>query len=66
MIQLAATLHVLGLQVADRARTNLTNDRERGGLTIEHVMWAAGVIVIVGIVALAIRTYVTNQAAQIQ
>jgi hypothetical protein len=41
-------------------------DSERGSVTIEHVMWAVGVIAIAGIVILAITNYVTGQAEQIR
>ncbi|KAE8765363.1 hypothetical protein [Georgenia thermotolerans] len=40
-------------------------ERERGSVTVEHVLWAVAVIAIVGIVVLAITTYVQNQAAKI-
>lgn len=66
MIHLTATLHVLGLQTVDRARTTLTTDRERGNVTIEQVLWAVAIIAVVGIVVAVIRNYVTTQAAQIQ
>ncbi|MFH5824711.1 hypothetical protein [Georgenia sp. AZ-5] len=40
-------------------------ERERGSVTVEHVLWAVAVIAIVGIVVLAITNYVTDQAANI-
>ena len=39
---------------------------ERGSVTIEHVAWAVAVIAIVGIVVVAIKTYVTSQAGNIK
>ena len=39
---------------------------ERGSVTIEHVAWAVAVIVFVGIVAAAIKAYVTSQAGNIK
>jgi len=39
---------------------------ERGSVTIEHVLWAVAVIVIVGIVVAAIRAYVESQAGNIR
>ncbi|QTE28580.1 hypothetical protein [Pengzhenrongella sicca] len=41
------------------------DDPERGSVTIEHVLWAAAVIAIVGIVVAAINAYVTAQTALI-
>lgn len=38
---------------------------ERGALTVEHVLWAVGVIAIVAIVVGAITAFVTAQAARI-
>ncbi len=40
--------------------------RERGSVTIEHVLWAVAVIAIVAIVVAAVRAYVTTQAGNIQ
>ncbi len=39
---------------------------ENGSVTIEHVIWAVAFIAIAGIVVVAIRTYVTTQAGNIQ
>ena len=39
---------------------------ERGSVTMEQVLWAVAVIVIVGIVVAAITAYVTNEAAKIK
>lgn len=39
---------------------------DRGSVTIEQVIWAGAVIVIVGIVVAAITGYVTTQAGKIQ
>ena len=63
MHHLAATLHTLGVHLTDHARTKLRP--ERGSVTIEQVLWAVAVIAIVGIVVLAIRTYVSSEAAKI-
>ena len=65
MHYLAATLHTLGVDLADRARANLTTKSERGSETIEKVLWAVAVIAIVAIVVTAIRAYVTSEAAKI-
>lgn len=56
----ARTDSVLTSRVAERRRT------DRGSVTIEQVIWAGAVIVIVGIVVAAITSYVTNQAGKIQ
>ncbi|GAA5122573.1 hypothetical protein GCM10023339_41160 [Alloalcanivorax gelatiniphagus] len=39
---------------------------ERGSVTMEQVLWAVAVIVIVGIVVAAITGYVTDEAAKIK
>ncbi|MEU2200140.1 hypothetical protein [Isoptericola sp. NPDC019482] len=66
MLQLIATLHTFGVNVADRARTTLTSQPERGSETIEKVLWAVAVIAIVGIVVGVITTYVTSESAKIK
>ena len=38
---------------------------ERGSITMEQVLWAVAVIVIVGIVVAAITAFVTSEAAKI-
>ena len=65
MYYLAATLHTLGVRLADTARTR-TATSERGSVTIEQVLWAVALIAIVGIVVLAIKSYVTTEAAKIK
>ena len=65
MQYLAATLHTLGVDLADRARASLTTKPERGSETIEKVLWAVAVIAIVAIVVLAVTNYVTSEAAKI-
>ena len=61
MDHLAAALHTLGIVLRSRASAG----RERGSVTIEQVLWAVAVIAIVGIVVLAVTSYVTGQAAKI-
>ena len=61
MDHLAAALHTLGIGLSSRASAG----RERGSVTIEQVLWAVAVIAIVGIVVLAVTSYVTGQAAKI-
>jgi hypothetical protein len=65
MTNLALTLHVLGLQFLDSARTKLTTKPERGSETIEKVLWAVAVIAIVGIVVTVMTNFVTTTAAKI-
>ena len=62
MHHLAAVLHTLGVTLAD---TVTRRAHERGSVTIEQVLWAVAVIAIVGIVVLAVKTYVTTEAAKI-
>lgn len=66
MLQLIATLHVLGTHTVDRARTTLASQPERGSETIEKVLWAVAVIAIVAIVVTAVTNYVTDRAAEIR
>lgn len=61
---------IVALQLeADRVHTWITNKlaaEERGSDTIEKVLWAAGVIVIVGIVYAAITSYVNTKVGSIK
>ncbi len=66
MHNLAVTLHLLGVRLTETAQQRTTRDPDRGSVTIEQVMWAVALIAIVGIVVVAIRGYVTTQAAKIQ
>lgn len=52
----------------DTAAPRLSGRRrsDRGSVTIEQVIWAGAVIVIVGIVVAAITGYVTTQAGNIK
>lgn len=69
MIQLFATLQVLGVQamrylddqvdVIDRART------DRGSITIEQVLWAVAIIGLAGLVIGIVTTFVKNEADKI-
>ena len=59
------------LAVARRERRQLGPRRvrgrdERGSVTIEQVIWAGAVIVIVGIVVAAITAYVRSKAREIR
>lgn len=65
MLYLAVTLHTLGLDLRERATTALTREPERGSETIEKVLWAVAVIVIVAIVVAAITNFVTRESGKI-
>ena len=59
---------ILTLLVAAQLAIVVRHERrnEDGSVTIEHVIWAVAFIAIAGIVVVAIRTYVTTQAGNIQ
>ena len=63
MHHLAAVLHTIGVFLTD---TTTRRSHERGSVTIEQVLWAVAMIAIVGIVVLAVKTYVTTEAAKIK
>lgn len=69
MIQLVATLHVLGTQVMDyterQAKVLRAARDDRGSVTIEQVMWAAILVALVLGVAAVIRNFVQNEAGKI-
>ena len=59
--------HLLTLLLTARLMIDVRREpEERGSVTIEHVLWAAAVIAIVGIVVAAIQAYVTTQAGNIR
>ena len=60
-LQLAALTTLAALE--DRVTTKRD---ERGSVTIEQVLWAGAVIVIVGIVVAAIKFFVTSESAKIK
>ena len=77
MHYLAATLHILGATLTDKAATLATRPRrkanpgeahlsDRGAVTMEMVIWAVAIIGIVGIVVAAITNYVTSKAGSIR
>ena len=78
MHYLAATLHILGAALTDRAEATLEARRgrdskpgedlvpDRGAVTMEMVIWAVAIIGIVGIVVAAITNYVTSKAGSIR
>ena len=66
MQYLAATLHTLGFQLGERARTEAHGDPELGSVTIENVLWAVASIAFAGIVVAVIKAYVTSKAGEIK
>lgn len=64
-MRLIANLHHRALNTRDHLIAKATTEPERGSETIEKVLWAVAVIVIVGIVVTAINGYVTREAAKI-
>ena len=68
MLKLFITLHVTALAVIASMEDGIVKQRrdERGSVTIEQVIWAGAVILIVGIVVAAIRSFVTSEAGKIR
>jgi len=64
MLRFLVLLQLAALSKYDDLRTARRN--ERGSVTTEHVLWAVGVIAIVGIVVSAVTSYVTTQAGKIK
>jgi heme/copper-type cytochrome/quinol oxidase subunit 2 len=68
MLKLFITLQVTALAVIASMEDRTVKHRrdERGSVTIEQVIWAGAVILIVGIVVAAITAYVTSEAGKIK
>ena len=68
MLKLLITLQVTALAVIASMEDRIVKHRrdERGSVTIEQVIWAGAVIVIVGIVVAAIKFFVTSESAKIK
>ena len=67
MLKLFIALQLAALAVSASLENRVTRKRdERGSVTIEQVIWAGAVIVIVGIVVAAIKFFVTNESAKIK
>lgn len=68
MLKLFITLQVTALAVLTCVEDRIVKHRrdERGSVTIEQVIWAGAVILIVGIVVAAITAYVTSEAGKIK
>jgi len=67
MSKLYIALQLAELTMLAALEDRLTKKRnERGSVTIEQVLWAGAVIVIVGIVVAAIKFFVTSESAKIK
>ena len=68
MLKLFITLQVAALAVTVGMEDRTVRHRRdgRGSVTIEQVIWAGAVILIVGIVVAAITAYVTSEAGKIK
>ena len=68
MLKLFITLQVTALAVnASMEDRTVKHPRdEDGSVTIEQVIWAGAVILIVGVVVAAIRAFVTSEAGKIK
>lgn len=64
-LQLAALTAIAGLEKRVTQGRDEGRD-ERGSVTIEQVIWAGAVIVIVAVVVAAIKAFVTSEAAKIK
>jgi heme/copper-type cytochrome/quinol oxidase subunit 2 len=67
MLRLFIALQLTALAVHASVEDRVTRRRdERGSVTIEQVIWAGAVIVIVGIVVAAIKAFVTDKSGAIK
>ena len=67
MLKLFIALQIAALTSFASLEDRVTRQRdERGSVTIEQVLWAGAVIVIVGIVVAAIKFFVTSESAKIK
>jgi len=64
-IYIALELAALTALTALEDRVTIKRD-DRGSVTIEQVIWAGAVIVIVGIVVAAIKAFVTSESGKIK
>ncbi|MEV5003857.1 hypothetical protein [Nocardioides sp. LML1-1-1.1] len=66
MLKLFIALQLAALTTLASLEDRITKRDERGSVTIEQVLWAGAVIVIVGIVVAAIKFFVTSESAKIK
>ena len=67
MLKIYIALQLAALTMLATLEDRVTRKRdERGSVTIEQVIWAGAVIVIVGIVVAAIKAFVTSESGKIK
>ena len=67
MLKLLIALQLAALTTLASLEDRVTRQRdERGSVTIEQVIWAGAVIIIVGIVVAAIKAFVTEKSGDIK
>ena len=67
MLKLFIALQLAALTMLTTLEDRVTRKRdERGSVTIEQVIWAGAVIVIVGVVVAAIKAFVTSESGKIK
>ena len=67
MLKLFIALQMAALTALASLEDRVTRQRdERGSVTIEQVIWAGAVIIIVGIVVAAIKAFVTEKSGDIK
>lgn len=67
MLKIYIALQLVALTTLAALEDRVTKKRdERGSVTIEQVIWAGAVIMIVGIVVAAIKAFVTSESAKIK
>jgi hypothetical protein len=67
MLKLYIALQLAALTTLACLEDHVTKKRnEHGSVTIEQVIWAGAVIMIVGIVVAAIKFFVTSESAKIK
>ena len=67
MLKIYVALQLAALTTLATLEDRVTKKRdERGSVTIEQVIWAGAVIVIVGIVVAAIKAFVTSESGKIK
>ncbi len=67
MLKIYIALQLAALTTLAALEGRVTKKRDqRGSVTIEQVIWAGAVIVIVGIVVAAIKAFVTSESAKIK
>lgn len=66
--RIAATLHIAGLNFRDTLKSKhaqLREDRERGSLTLEQIIWTVAIAVIAIAVAAIVVAAINSKAAEL-